>query len=283
MAQFSYDVDAHNFQQVVVDGSVHAPVLIDFWAEWCGPCKALKPILEKLAEEYQGKFILAKIDSDKNQELAAHFQVKGIPAVKAVFRGEIVDEFSGALPESAVREFLDRLIPSPAADLRIQAAAQRDAGDFDGALATLGQASQAAPGDENVRIDAAEILAHLNRIDEASQLLDSLSPKMKADERAARLQTKLNFAQSGVKADEAALRAQIAGQPDAMEPRLELANFLIASARYAEGMDELLEMVRRDRAWNEDAARKTLLSVFDLLGGDPLAAQYRRKLASALN
>ncbi|MDD4880258.1 MAG: tetratricopeptide repeat protein [Gallionellaceae bacterium] len=283
MSQFAFDVDARNFQQIVVDGSMNAPVLIDFWAEWCGPCKALKPILEKLAEEYQGKFILAKIDSDKNQELAAHFQVKGIPAVKAVFQGEIVDEFSGALPESAVREFIDRLIPSPAGDLRLQAAAQRDAGDFDGALATLGQASQAAPNDEDVRIDAAEILAHLNRIDEASQLLDSLSPEMKADERAARLRTKLDFARSGVKTDETALRAQIAVQPDAMEARLELANYLIASARYAEGMDELLEMVQRDRAWNEDAARKTLLSVFSLLGGDPLAAQYRRKLASALN
>ena len=283
MGQFSYDVDATNFQQVVIDGSMDAPVVIDFWAEWCGPCKALKPILEKLAEEYQGKFVLAKIDADRNQELASQFAVRGIPAVKAVYRGEIVDEFSGALPESEVREFLDRLIPSPATELRIQAAGQRDAGDFDAALTTLGQASQVAPGDQEARIDAAEILAHLNRMDEAGQLLDSLSPAMQADERAARLRTKLEFARSGVTVDEAALREEIAGQPDAMEARLRLANFLVASCRYAEAMDELLEMVHRDRTWNEEAARTTLLSVFNLLAGDPLVAQYRRKLASALN
>jgi putative thioredoxin len=283
MGQFSFDVDASNFQQVIVDGSMNTPVVVDFWAEWCGPCKALKPILEKLAEEYQGKFILAKINADQNQELAAQFGVKSIPAVKAVYRGQLVDEFAGALPESAVREFLDHLIPSPADDLRIQAAALRDAGDFDGALATLGQASQVAPQDEEVRIDAAEILAHLNRVDEAAQLLASLSAAMKEDERAVRLRTKLEFAQSGVAADEPGLRQRIAAQPDDMDARLELANYLIASARYAEGMDELIEMIRRERAWNEDVARKTLLSVFNLLAGDPLVPQYRRKLASALN
>ncbi|TCJ12288.1 co-chaperone YbbN [Parasulfuritortus cantonensis] len=283
MGQFAYDVDAGNFQQIVIDGAEQVPVVIDFWAEWCGPCKMLKPILEKLAEEYQGKFILAKINADQNQDLAAQFQVRGIPAVKAVYRGEIIDEFSGALPEGQVREFLDRILPSPAAELRAQAAAQRDAGDFAGALTTLGQASKLAPGDQEVRIDAAEILAHLNAMEEASQLLGSLTPEMQADDRVVRLRAKLNFAQSGVQADEAGLRARIAAQPDDMEARLELANYLVAMARYGEGMDELLAMVRLDRGWNEEAARKTLLSVFSLLAGDPLVAQYRRKLASALN
>ncbi|MDR3394503.1 MAG: thioredoxin domain-containing protein, partial [Parasulfuritortus sp.] len=120
MGQFAHDVDVSNFQQVVMEGSRSTPVVIDFWAPWCGPCKSLKPILEKLAEEYQGKFILAKINSDENQALATQFGVKGIPAVKAVIDGRIVDEFSGALPEGAVREFLDRLIPSPADELLAQ-------------------------------------------------------------------------------------------------------------------------------------------------------------------
>jgi putative thioredoxin len=282
MAQHAHDVTAANFQEIVVDGSMTAPVVVDFWAPWCGPCKSLKPILEKLAEEYGGKFTLAKIDSDQNQELAAHFGVKSIPTVKAVYRGEIIDEFSGALPEGAVREFLDRIIPSPTTDLRLQAAELRDQGDLDGALATLGQASQLDPNDQHVRIDAAEILADQNQLEEARQLLNSLSADMKADERATRLQTRLNFAQSA-QGDEAGLRERLAAQPGDMETRLQLANLLVASARYAEGMDELLAMIERDRTWNEDAARKTLLSVFNLLAGDPLVPQYRRKLASALN
>jgi putative thioredoxin len=283
MGQFSFDVDVSNFQQVVMEGSRTTPVVIDFWAPWCGPCKTLKPILEKLAEEYKGKFILAKINSDENQALATQFGVRGIPAVKAVIDGQMVDEFSGALPEGAVREFLDRLIPSPSDELRAQAVALREAGDLDGAMAVLGQASQLDPGNELIRLDAAEILAEHGQMDEARQLLNSLSATAKIDDRAARLQAKLDFAQATDSADEGKLRARIAGQPDDMEARHELANLLIGSGRYAEGMDELLEMIGRDRAWNEEAARKTLLSVFNLLAGDPLVAQYRRKLASALN
>jgi putative thioredoxin len=118
MGNFAYDVDASNFQEIVLEGSRRTPVVMDFWAEWCGPCKVLKPILEKLAEEYQGKFILAKINADHNQDLAAQFGVRGIPSVKAVFNGELLEEFSGAIPEAEVRAFLARIIPSPAEELR---------------------------------------------------------------------------------------------------------------------------------------------------------------------
>jgi putative thioredoxin len=284
MGQFSFDVDASNFQQIVMDGSRRVPVVIDFWAEWCGPCKMLKPILEKLADEFQGKFILAKIDSDKNQELAAQFAVRGIPSVKAVYNGEIVDEFSGALPEGAVREFLARILPSPAEELRARAAGQREAGDLAGALQTLAEASQLDMANEGVRLDAAAILVELGQMEEAKRLLDSLSPVTKMEDQASQLLAKVNFALAGeTGGDEPGLRARIAADPKDMDSRLQLANLLVANGRAAEGMDELLAMLAIDKAWNEEAARKTMLSVFSMLGGSPLVSEYRRKLASALN
>ena len=129
----------------VLEESKHRPVVVDFWAPWCGPCKSLKPILEKLAAEYGGKFLLAKINSDDNQELAARYGVRGIPSVKAFVNGEPVDEFSGALPEGEVRAFLDRLVPGPADELRAQAAELRLAGDLSGALQTAGRCFENRP------------------------------------------------------------------------------------------------------------------------------------------
>lgn len=285
MSPFSYDVDTADFQQRVIEASRQVPVVVDFWAAWCGPCRALKPILEQLAEEYQGKFLLAKVDSDRNQELAARFAVRGIPSVKAVVNGEVVDEFSGALPESAVREFLERLIPSPAEELRRQARAERAAGNTARALELLAQASQLDAKNEEVRLDAAEILAELDQLDEAQRLIDSLSPLARALDRAQRLIAKLSFARGGAAGgDEATLRARIAAATDDMAARQQLANLLIAAGRHQEGLDELLEMVRIDRNWNDQAARKAVLAVFNLLGGQgELVATYRRKLASLLN
>lgn len=284
MGQYAFDVGRDDFQQVVIDGSKKVPVVVDFWAEWCGPCRVLKPILEKLADEYQGKFILAKVNADYNQELAARYGVRGIPSVKAFVGGQIVDEFSGALPESAVREFLERIIPSPAEELRLKATELKAQGDRAKALQVLAEASKLDPRNEAVRLDAAEIMLDVDQIDEAARLLESLSADTRTEARAQQLLARLNFARSKASGeDEAGLRAHIAANPGDMDTRLRLANLLIASGRYAEGMDELLEMIRRDKAWNEEAARKTMLSVFNLLGASPLVSEYRRKLASALN
>ena len=280
MSEHALDVGLADFTQHVLEESRRRPVVVDFWAPWCGPCKSLKPILEKLAAEYGGKFLLAKINSDDNQELAARYGVRGIPSVKAFVNGEPVDEFSGALPEDEVRAFLDRLVPSPADELRQQAAAARMAGDISGALKLLGEASKIDPAHIGVRLDAAEIMLDLNEADEARRLIGSVPDD--ADPRVPALKARLQF-MGAAGEDEAALAARVAANENDLEARLKLANLRVAAGQYEAGMDQLLEIVRRDRGFEDDIGRKTLLSVFNLLGGGELVSRYRRLLASALN
>jgi putative thioredoxin len=279
MSENALDVGLADFQQLVLEESKLRPVVVDFWAPWCGPCKALKPVLEKLAAEYGGKFLLAKINSDDNQELAARYGVRGIPSVKAFVNGEAVDEFSGALPESEVRAFLDRLVPSPADELRAQAAELRLAGDISAALQKLADASRIDPAHVGVRIDAAEIMLDLNEADETRRLIAGLADD--ADPRVPQLNARLQFMGVAVE-DEAALRARVAANENDLEARLKLANLLVAAGQYEAGMDQLLEIVRHDRGYEDDIGRKTLLSVFDLLGGGELVSRYRRMLSSLL-
>ena len=280
MSEHALDVGLADFAQHVLEESKHRPVVVDFWAPWCGPCKSLKPILEKLAAEYGGKFLLAKINSDDNQELAARYGVRGIPSVKAFINGEPVDEFSGALPEGEVRAFLDRLVPGPADELRRQAAAARMTGDISGALKLLAEASKIDPAHIGVRLDAAEIMLDLNEADETRRLIGSVPDD--ADPRVPALKARLQF-MGAAGEDEAVLTARVAANENELEARLKLANLYVAAGQYEAGMDQLLEIVRRDRGFEDDIGRKTLLSVFNLLGGGELVSRYRRLLASALN
>ncbi|MDO9007943.1 MAG: co-chaperone YbbN [Thiobacillus sp.] len=280
MSDFDLDANLADFQVAVLDESHIRPVVVDFWAPWCGPCKSLKPILEKLAAEYGGKFRLAKVNADDNQALSQQYGVRGIPAVKAFVNGEMVDEFSGALPEAEVRAFLDRLVPGPAEDLRAQAAAAHTAGDHGAALQLLAEASKLDPSHIGVRLDAAEIMLDLNEADEAQRLLGSVPDD--ADPRVAQLKARLQF-MAAADADEGALQTRIAADGNDLDARLALANLAIAGQRYEDGMEQLLEIVRRDRAFQDDIGRKTLLSVFNLLGGGELVSRYRRLLASVLN
>ena len=212
MAAHAIDVNADSFQRDVIEASGQAPVLVDFWAPWCGPCRALTPVLEKLAEQYQGKFRLVKINSDENPELSRQFGVRSIPSVKAFVDGNLVDEFLGARPESAVREFIDGLLPTPADLLRKEATELAAQGERDRALAVLAQATELEPMNDALHADTAEILLGMGRIAEAKAAAARMGPLANQDRRIGALLAQLQFA-DGAGTDPADARGSHRGQP----------------------------------------------------------------------
>ena len=285
MSAYSIDVTETNFMQEVIEASHRAPVLVDFWAPWCGPCRSLGPILEKLAAEYQGRFRLAKVNSDENQALAGQFGVRGIPNVKAFVGGKMVDEFTGALPESAVREFIDALLPSPAEPLRLEAQAARARGEADATRKLLLQAIRLDPKHEQARLDLVDVLLDAGDLAEAQRLLGEIADSAKDRSRIDALSARIALAQGApAGADESALNARLAADPADHEARLGLANLLAARQDYRGALEHLLEIVRRDRAFGDDIGRKTMLQVFSLLGPDSeLVRTYRGELSRAIN
>jgi len=287
MNNFSIDVGTADFQEKVVDASRLAPVLVDFWAEWCAPCRTLKPVLEKLAAEYGGRFILAKVDSDQHQEIAARYGVRGIPNVKAFVNGEMVDEFTGALPEAQVRAFIDGLMPSPAEPLRIAALEARARGEAEVAASLLADALQLDPGNEAAQLDLAEIHIDMRNIDAARAILDALEHQAKDASRVRALQARLKLVNAGTGVDPAALKARIDANAGDLDARLQLASALALNHDYRMALDQLLAIVRRDRKWQDEAARKAMLDLFTLLDDQPqhedLVREYRIQLARTLN
>nr|MDA8110067.1 thioredoxin [Betaproteobacteria bacterium] len=222
MSAHAVDVDARSFEHEVIEASRRVPVVVDFWAPWCGPCRALKPILEKLAAEYAGRFKLAKVNSDENVELASSFGVRSIPDVMAFRDGRPVSHFLGALPESQVRAFIEQLLPSPAELERARARELRGAGDVAGAAAALRRALEFDAANDLARIDLAELLIGQKQLlDEAEQLLAAVRPDVDLDARVAALTQALAFARAGSGGPgEPELRARLAANPADLEARL---------------------------------------------------------------
>ncbi len=284
MPEHSVDVDARNFTREVIEASKQVPVVIDFWAPWCGPCKVLKPMLEKLAEEYGGKFKLAKINSDESLDLAQEFGVRSIPDVRALRNGKQVGAFVGALPLPQLRAFVDKLIPSPSELERTRAADLRAAGQSPEAAAALRKSIELDPKNDLARIDLAELLIEQKQFDEADALLGEVRPDVTRDARVEALRQSIGFARAGQSGpSEEDLVRRLAGSPEDLASRLLLANLYAGRKNYRAAMDELLEIIGRNKDFNEGAARKQMVAIFSLAASEPdLVGEYRRKLSSAL-
>ena len=277
------DVTPENFVQVI-QASQHTPVLVDFWADWCQPCKQLMPLLAKLADEYQGRFFLAKLNTEQHQELAAQFGIRSIPNCKLFMNGQLVDEFSGALPESAVREFLDKHLPRPSDDLVAQAQQALHGGDANHALALLRQAKTEDPDNVQIDIGIAQIHAISGDAAAALAILDALPAEQQDNPEAQALRSQLQFqTEAEGLLDPATLARRLAADEHDSEARYQMAIHQVLGQDYQGALDILLELMRDDRGYNDDAARKTMLKIFDLLGDDPLTARYRSKMFTLLH
>lgn len=279
------DVTANDFERQVIEASRQRPVLVDFWATWCGPCQSLMPVLLKLAEDYRGAFLLAKVEIDQNPDLASRYGVRSVPTVKLFRNGEVVDEFMGALPESAIREFLDRHVEKES-DRQMQAARELfDQGNRDAALEKMRAVLEADPGNARNFLRYAEALLEAGRLDQAREQLEALpldwQDKPEAKSLRARLELEKTLADAPSREE---LEKRLAENPGDKDALYLSAMRALEAGDHDTAIDRLLQLLMRDRHYGDDIARRTLLQIFDMLGDDDARVQSgRRRLAMALH
>jgi putative thioredoxin len=296
------DVTIENFESEVIAASMTQPVLVDFWAPWCGPCKVIGPLLEKLEAEYAGRFKLVKIDSDQEQQLAGAFGIRSIPTCILLMNGQPVDGFMGALPEGKIKEFLDKHVPSAGPEPEEEAPEEEPLIDADPAaqMERLQHAVATDPANDDARFDYVKALLLAGRTDDAKVAFAPVIGKTALVRRFDSLQKlidALDFAQAtpDLKKAQAEAESRIAANKRDFDARFARARLLMARAAWTEAMDELLEILMRDKAWNDDLARKTYIAILDIIEpprpkvadgqippDDPTVATYRRRLSSVV-
>ncbi|MDE0201996.1 MAG: thioredoxin [Rhodospirillaceae bacterium] len=283
------DATTQSFAADVIEASHQTPVIVDFWAPWCGPCKQLAPVLEKTVRDAGGKVALVKINIDENPEIAQQLRIQSIPAVFAFDKGQPVDGFMGAQPESQIKRFVERLVgpmgPSPLEQALEQAKDALDAGDFASASNIYGQILRQVPGEAAAIAGLVRCLVGAGDLQEARELVDGLDDDALKNADVESAVSALTLAEQAGEADgdTAELQARLAQDAGDHQARFDLAMAYHGAGRNEQAIDELIEIIRRDREWNEQAARQQLLKLFEALGhADPLTVAGRRKLSSIL-
>lgn len=288
------EVTIANFEAEVIEASKTTPVLVDFWAPWCGPCKTLGPLLERVETDYAGRFKLVKIDSDQEQQLAGAFGIRSIPTCVLLMNGQPVDGFTGAIPEGEIKAFLDKHLP--AGEPEAEAAPEEDlppASEED-ALAALAQAAVAEPNNDDAQFAYIRALLLMDNLAQAKAVFEPHKTKALAVQRLASIALWLEILE-GTPADEASLRANIDANKHDFASRYALAQQAVRAGRWTDAMDELLEILMRDKSWEDERARRLFVAVLDIITPeppkvaegqtppeDPIVVRYRRRLSSVV-
>jgi len=279
-----FDVGANDFVEKVVEASRRVPVLVDFWAAWCAPCRSLGPVLEKIAADLAGRLLVAKVDTEAEPGLAGHFGIRSLPTVLLVVDGEIRDHFTGALPEADIRAFLEQRLGAVGGGLKEAVAAKLVEGDTAGARAMVEQAMAARPEDPALSLELARVALAEDGFAEAERILDDLRADVKESDPARALRGALAFARAveGAPA-ESELAARVATHPEDLEAWYGLGARRVVRGDHEGALEAFWEIMRRDRGFRDDLGRTSMVRVFGLQGVDPaLVARFRKRMASML-
>ena len=276
--------DSDHFNIQVLEGSKQQPVLVDFWADWCQPCKSLMPLLTKLTEEYQGAFILAKVNADEQQEIVAASGVKSLPTVKLFIDGVVVDEFTGAKPEGEIRLFLEKHIRNETDNEIDNALALSESGDYDQAIEVLKSLNQADPSNTQIYLAIAKVYLQAEDLDNCDAVLKSLPANIQNSDDAKKIADELNLIKATNDAPAVEeLLSQLETEPENHALRVQLAKQYLVSKQYETALESLMYILARDINFQEGEAKAAMLKIFELLGTqDPLCRKYRNKLATLL-